>query len=94
MTKITLTEAELFKFMQDNPSIPLEYCTGILLQQKGIKFKPIFGVLTEEHIILRGGFIKILRLIPYMLHKENERKHLLTMNLLKTLIRTRNSENI
>ena len=51
MTKVTLTQTELFKFMQDNPSIPLEYCTGILLQQKGIKFKPIFGVLTEEHII-------------------------------------------
>jgi len=51
VTKVTLTQTELFKFMQDNPSIPSEYCTGILLQQKGIKFKPTFGVLTEDHII-------------------------------------------
>lgn len=51
MTKTTLTENELFKFVQDNPSIPFEYCTGLLLQQKGIKFKSTFGVLTEEHII-------------------------------------------
>ena len=51
MTKATLTENELFKFIQDNPSIPTGYCTGILLQQKGIRFKPSFDVPTYEHMI-------------------------------------------
>lgn len=51
MTKVTLTQREFIKFCEDNPTIPPEHCTGILLQQKGIKFKPTFGVLTEEHII-------------------------------------------
>lgn len=51
MIKVSITESELFKFMKDNPSIPIGYCTGILLQQKGIRFKPTFGALTAERML-------------------------------------------
>ena len=48
MPRVVLSEEEIFKFHTESPSIPIEYCTG-LLQRKGSKFKTTFGTYTEEH---------------------------------------------
>jgi hypothetical protein len=51
MLHVTLTDDELMRFYFSNPLIPLEYCSGLLLERKGIKFKPTFHAYTESDMI-------------------------------------------